>query len=165
MIGWGEEMRPALLLHRTARTVPLACEHTAWGLDERGMARQHRRYTSILVFFAPWRENMFGTQRRNGDSTPDGSRHSAFMRNQNQGIPPIGPRHQEIATRERHVLQQPITRDQQLQGPSAPSNDRWVALNFEERFSKGRSSRRESPNRWDGIVSHGRGVSPIPFGH
>jgi len=59
MIGWGEEMRPALLRHRTARTVPLLCGHTTWGLDERGMApapaRQHRRYTSILVFVAPRR--------------------------------------------------------------------------------------------------------------
>ena len=48
-----------VIRHRTARTVPLLCEHTAWGLDERGMApapaRQHRRYTSILVFFAPLR--------------------------------------------------------------------------------------------------------------
>jgi len=42
-----------VIRHRTARTVPLACEHMAWRLDERGMARQHRRYTSIHVFFAP----------------------------------------------------------------------------------------------------------------
>ena len=38
MIGWGKEMRPALLLHRTARAVPLACGHAMRGLDERGMA-------------------------------------------------------------------------------------------------------------------------------
>ena len=67
MIGWGKEMRPALLLHRTARAVPLACGHAMRGLDERGMAPPAPslyQYPRFLCAFAPWRENVFVTQRR-----------------------------------------------------------------------------------------------------
>ncbi len=65
-------------------------------------APSHRRYTGSRVFFAPWREDVFVTQRRNGDSTPDGSHHSACMRTQKQAIPPIRLSHHNIVTRERH---------------------------------------------------------------
>jgi hypothetical protein len=38
----------------------------------------------------------------------------------------------DFATRERHGLQEPKTRDQQLQGPSARSNDRGMAPSFRD---------------------------------
>ena len=102
MIGWGKEMRPALLLHRTARAVPLACGHAMRGLDERGMAPPAPslyQYPRFLCAFAPWRENVFITQRRKGDSTPDDSHLTACIRTQNQAIPPIGPSYQDSVTR------------------------------------------------------------------
>ena len=67
---------------------------------------------------------------RGEEPTPDGSRRSAYMRTQNQAIPPIGPRHQEIATRECHGLQEPKTREKQFPDSSALSNDGWVAPYF-----------------------------------
>ncbi len=48
-------------------------------------APSHRRYTGIRVFFAPWREDVFVTQRRNGEPTPDGSHRTACMRTRGVG--------------------------------------------------------------------------------
>jgi len=107
-----------VIRHRTARTVPLACEHAMRGLDERGMApapaRQHRPYTGIPVFLAPWRENVFVTQRR---------KDAKVIRHRTARAVPLACRLQispsrrfarAIVTRERHVLQEPKTREQHV---------------------------------------------------
>ena len=49
---------PALLQHRTARAVPLLCEHSAWGLDERWMGTSTAIPQASVVRFSPKRGGM-----------------------------------------------------------------------------------------------------------
>jgi hypothetical protein len=107
MIGWGKEMRPALLRHRTARAVPRLFRHQSRGIVANRSWGSDLSVNSVFSVV-----NTVVVDRK--EPTPRRSRRSACMQTPNQPIPPSGPRHQEIATRERHGLQEPKTRDQHV---------------------------------------------------
>ena len=72
MMGWGEEMRPALLRHRTARAVPLACEHQSQGIVANRSWVSDFSVNSVFSVV-----NTVVVDSR--EPAPDGSRRSAFM--------------------------------------------------------------------------------------
>ena len=78
MIGWGEEMRPALLRHRTARAVPLACEHQSQGIVANRSWVSDFSVNSVFSVV-----NTVVVDRH--EPTPDGSRRAAFMRTHDVG--------------------------------------------------------------------------------